>query len=225
MCKQEKKPKQSKRRAEEECSDEESEETTKPRREVSGQGVHRRLGAAAASSAEAFGVKQYREIVKTEGILKDAAQLLALAATSTSCVTVSATELRSVREKLSKRLTPQLMQLHGKHFDGFKLNDPDDRSVITGESLQRRGLQLASAQDVIQRLDGAIEVVTLCQPQKKNKSGAQDGDASSNYVEVRNVIQLSTLKGFTPPPAAHKLYATRLAWRAVVASQPEAFWR
>ena len=68
MCKQEKKPKQSKRRAEEECSDEESEETTKPRREVSGQGVNRRMGAAAASSAEAFGVKQYREIVKSEGI-------------------------------------------------------------------------------------------------------------------------------------------------------------
>ena len=115
------------------------------------------------------------------------------------------------------------MQLYGKHLDGFKLNDPEDRSVITGDSLQRRGLQLASAQDVIQRLDGAIEVVSLCQPPKKSKPGAQVGEASSNYVEVRNAIQLSTLKGFAPPPAAHKLYATRLAWHAVVASQPEAF--
>ena len=71
MCRQEKKPKQRKRRAEEECSDEESEETTNPRREVSGQGVNRRYGAVAASSAEAFGVKQYREIVRTEINLKD----------------------------------------------------------------------------------------------------------------------------------------------------------
>ena len=123
-------------------------------------------GGGRSKDSEANGLKQFREIVKTEEMLKTTETVLKMLGELTTQQTYfNLQDLVNAHKKLSERLSPSNLALYmAPNKLSITVPDAETGERITSAGIVERGQALSTRLPVLQKLQGAMELATVILP-------------------------------------------------------------